>query len=195
MAADLRGRSETPHGIRLVGPVRDRARWHHHVDGAYGLEPFTIDWAAHRAYCPQGHRSASWYPFQHAKGHHYLRVTFAKEDCAGCPQRARCPRAKTPPRSLQLPPQPQQEAIDRMRASLESEEGRQLYATRAGIEGTLSQGVRGCGLRHSRDIGLAKTHFQQGASAAALNFDRLAAWFMPRPRAQTRVSRFAALVA
>jgi transposase len=195
IAADLLVQSETQHGIRLVGPVRDSARWQHHVEGAYGLEQFTIDWAAHSAYCPQGHRSASWYPFQHANGHHYIRVTFAKEDCAGCPQRARCTRAKTQPRSLQLQPQPQQEAIDRMRAYLESEEGRQLYAKRAGIEGTLSQGVRVCGLRHSRYIGLAKTHLQQVASAAALNFDRLAAWFMHRPRAQTRVSQFAALVA
>lgn len=80
-----------------------------------------------------------------------------------------------------------------MRAYLESEEGRQLYAKRAGIEGTLSQGVRVCGLRRSRYIGLTKTHLQQVASAAALNLDRLAAWFMHRPRAQTRVSRFAAL--
>jgi transposase len=82
-----------------------------------------------------------------------------------------------------------------MRAYLESEEGRQLYAQRAGIEGTLSQGVRAFGLRRSRYIGLAKTHLQPVASATALNFDRLAAWLIHRPRAQTRVSRFAALVA
>jgi transposase len=193
IAADLLVQSQAQHGIRLVGPVRDSARWQHHVEGAYALEQFTIDWATHSAYCPQGHRSASWYPFQHANGHHYIRVTFAKEDCAGCPQRARCTRAKTQPRSLQLQPQPQQAAIDRMRAYLESEEGRRLYAKRAGIEGTLSQGVRAFGLRRSRYIGLAKTHLQQVASAAALNLDRLATWFMHRPRAQTRVSRFAAL--
>jgi transposase len=195
IAADLLVQSETQHGIILVGPVRDSARWQHNVEGAYALEQFTIDWAAHSARCPQGHRSASWYPFQHANGHRYIRVTFAKEDCAGCPQRTRCTRAKTQPRSLQLQPQPQQEAIDRMRAYLESEAGRQLYAKRAGIEGTLSQGVRVFGLRRSRYIGLAKTHLQQVASAAALNLDRLAAWFMHRPRTHTRVSRFAALAA
>jgi hypothetical protein len=195
IVADRFVQSAMQHGMLLVGPVRDSAHWQHKVEGAYGLEPLTIDWAAHRAYCPQGHRSANWYPFQHANGHHYIRVTFAKEDCAGCPQRARCTRAKTQPRSLQLQPQRQQEAIDRRRAYLESQEGRQLYAKRAGIEGTLSQGVRVCGLRRSRYIGLAKTHLQQVASAAALNFDRLAAWFIHRPRAHTRVSRFAALAA
>ncbi len=192
IAADLLVQSEAQHGIRLVGPVRDSARWPHHVTGLW-VGAVDDAWAAHSARCPQGHRSASWYPFQHANGHHYIRVTFAKEDCAGCPQRARCTRAKTQPRSLQLQPQLQQEAIDRMRAYLESAEGRQLDAKRAGIEGTLSQGVRVCGLRRSRYIGLAKTHLQQVASAAALNLDRLAAWFMHRPRAHTRVSRFAAL--
>jgi hypothetical protein len=101
---------------------------------------------------------------------------------------------KVQPRSLQLQPQPQQEAIDRMRAYLEGNAGRRLYAKRAGIEGTLSQGVRVFGLRRSRSIGLAKTHLRQVASAAGLHLDRLAAWSIHRPRAHTRVSRFAALV-
>jgi transposase len=195
IAADLLVQSEAQHGIHLVGPVRDSARWHHHVDGAYALEQFAIDWAARNARCPQGHYSVGWYPFQHGNGHHYIRVTFAKEDCAGCPQRARCARAKTQPGSLQLQPPLQQAAIDRMRAYLKSDAGRQRYAKRAGIEGTLSHGVRVCGLRRSPYIGLAKTHLPQVASATAVNFDRLVAWFMHRPRAQTRVSRFAALVA
>jgi transposase len=193
IAADLLVQSEAQYGIRLVGPVRDSARWQHHVEGAYALEPWTIDWATPSASCPQGHRSASWYPFQHANGHHDIRVTCANEAGADWAQRARCTRATTQPRSLQRQPQPPQEAIDRLRAYMESEEGRRLYAKRAGIEGTLSPGVRAFGLRRSRDLGLAKTPLQQVARAAALNLDRLAPWFMPRPRAQTRVSRFAAL--
>jgi transposase-like protein len=54
-----------PKGCRYipVGPVRDSARWQHHVEGAYALEPCTIDWAAYSTRCPQGQRSASWYPF------------------------------------------------------------------------------------------------------------------------------------
>jgi transposase len=69
------------------------------------------------------------------------------------------------------------------RAYLESPEGRTLYAKRAGIEGTLSQGVRVFGLRHCRYIGLAKTPLQQVATAAAITLDRRAAWFVDRPRA------------
>jgi transposase len=41
---------------------------------------------------------------------------------------------------------------------------------------------------------LAKTHLQHVATAAAINIDRIVAWLDERPRAQTRISRFAALV-
>ena len=193
IAADLLVQSEAQYGIRLVGPVRESARWQHHGEGAYARAQCTVDWAARNARCPPGPYSVGWYPVQLATGHHYIRVTFAPEDGAGCPQRARCTRATTQPCSLQRQPQAQQAAIDHMRASLKSDAGRQLYAKRAGLEGTLSHGVRAFGLRRRRSIGLTKTHLQQGAIAAALHLDRLAAWFMHRPRAQTRVSRFAAL--
>jgi transposase len=71
--------------------------------------------------------------------------------------------------------------------------GQDLYAKRAGVEGTISQGVRGFGLRQSRYWGLAKTHFQHLATAAAINLDRLGAWFDNLPLAKTRTSRFARL--
>jgi transposase len=47
------------------------------------------------------------------------------------------------------------------------------YKRRAGIEGTISQGVRTCGLRRWRYIGEAKTHLQHVATAAAINVTRI----------------------
>jgi len=41
---------------------------------------------------------------------------------------------------------------------------------------------------------LAKPHVPHVATAAAINIDRMIAWLDERPRAQTRISRFAALV-
>ena len=76
---------------------------------------------------------------------------------------------------------------------LNSEAGKTLYRRRAGIEGTLSQGVRAFGLRRTRYRGLPKTHMQHVATAAAMNIERLVAWLEERPRATTRTSRFAAL--
>ena len=87
----------------------------------------------------------------------------------------------------------QYEALQAARQLQLTEVGRELYAKRAGVEGTISQGVRGFGLRRSRYWGLAKTHFQHLATAAAINFDRLGAWFNNLPLAKTRTSRFARL--
>ena len=63
------------------------------------------------------------------------------------------------------------------------------YQLRAGIESTLSQGVRTLGLRCSRYIGLEKTSLQHTLTATALNFSRLVSWWdrqrkakPPRPR-------------
>ena len=107
--------------------------------------------------------------------------------------RAGCTRAKHTGRRLRLPPQDQYEALQAAQTWSASEEGQQLYKRRAGIEGTLSQGVRAFGLRRSRYWGLAKPHLQHVAIAAAINIDRLVAWLDERPRALTRLSRFAAL--
>jgi transposase len=90
-------------------------------------------------------------------------------------------------------PREQFKALQEARHRLESENGRQLYNRRAGIEGTISQGVRALGLRKTRYRGLAKTHLQHVATAAAINLDRLVAWFDGVPSGTTRTSRFAAL--
>jgi transposase len=71
----------------------------------------------------------------------------------------------------------------------------QVYARRAGIEGTMAQGTRTGALRRSRSIGLVKTRLMHLLIAAALNFMRVAAWLAEIPRAQTRPSAFAALAA
>jgi transposase len=57
------------------------------------------------------------------------------------------------------------------------------------------QGIRRCGLRQARYRGLARTHLQHLATAAALNVVRLGEWFVGTPRAKTRCSPFAALKA
>lgn len=72
----------------------------------------------------------------------------------------------------------------------ETQEFKQAYNRRAGIEGTLSQGIRVCDLRHARYRGKAKVHVQQVFTATALNFNRISAWFSAQPCAQTRRAPF-----
>jgi transposase len=83
--------------------------------------------------------------------------------------------------------------LSRPRRKLASDEGRSEYKKRAGIEGTISQGVRRGTLRRSRYRGLEKTHLQEVATATAINIVRAVNFLNLEPPAKTRVSRFARL--
>jgi transposase len=167
--------------------------WQTRLEGAYTLDQFTVDWDQQHVRCPQGKVSQSWKTKHQASGGEAVVVRFAMADCGGCESRALCTRAQQRPRVLQLPAREQYEAMRAAREWSHSEQGQQRYARRAGIEGTLSQGVRAYGLRRSRYHGLAKTHLQHVATAVAINMDRIVAWLAGRPQAKTRISRFAAL--
>src|SRR5499426_4072707 len=185
--------SRQDHGIDVIGPTRPNVSWQTQVEGAYRLEQFTIDWEHEQVRCPQGKVSSTWTPQVDSHGTTKISVKFRRRDCDACPERTRCTRAKTMPRHLSLHPRTQYEALEAARARFSSEAGQELYKRRAGIEGTLSQGVRTFGLRRTRYRGLPKTHLQHVAIAAAINVERIVAWFDERPRATTRISRFAAL--
>ena len=193
--AELLVRSRAELGIDLVGPPRVNPTWQTKVEGGYGIDRFEIDWEREQARCPQGKLSSAWRRQVDHTGMPYVSVRFRQVDCAACPARPSCTRAKHQPRHLKLQPRAEYEALRAARERLATTDGRRLYARRAGIEGTLAQGVRAFGLRRSRYRGLAKTHLQPVATAAAINLGRLSDWFRARPRATTRTSRFAARAA
>ena len=87
------------------------------------------------------------------------------------------------------------EALQASRQRQATPEWKERYQTRAGIEGTLSQGIRAFELRRTRHVGLAKTHLQHLLTAAAINLARLYAWLTDIPLAETRTSSFAGLCA
>ena len=143
--------------------------------------------------CPQGQRSHRWKPTHDRHGNPVVYITFAREDCLACPVRQLCTRSATSGRSLTVRPAAQHHAIQAAREQQQSPDFKEAYAVRAGVEGTLSQGVQVCGLRRSRYIGQARTHLQHVIMAAALNLVRVIAWLADVPRRTTRPSRFAAL--
>src|SRR4051812_41678124 len=169
--------------------------WQGKVEGGHTLDRFEVDWDEERVRCPQGKLSSAWSPQVDQAGAPYVSVWFRKTDCAACAARPLCTRAEHQARHLKLPPRAEHEALRAARERLATKEGRRRHARRAGIEGTISQGVRAFGLRRSRYRGLAKTHLQHVATTAAINLDRLATWFRAVPPATTRTSRFAALAA
>jgi transposase len=191
--ADLLVQSQAQRSITLVGPTRPNSTWQAKTPGAYTIDDFVVDWEKQQASCPEGKIASAWTERIDHTGMPYVSVVFSNRDCNACPARALCTRNAKGARRLKLQPQAQYLALQEARQRHVSEEGRLLYNRRAGIEGTISQGVRAFELRYTRYRGLAKTHIQHMATAAALNLDRIVAWLEEVPRALTRTSRFAAL--
>ena len=193
--ADLLTTSLTEHGIRLVGPVRKNSSWQARAGQGFDASQFQIDWDAERVTCPRGQHSTSWtLSNRYAEANfERIHVQFDRRDCAACRVRALCTKSPEAPRKLVLQPRAQQEALRQARAFIGSEAWSALYRERAGIEGTLSQGIRSLGLRQTRYRGLAKTSLQNTAIGAAINVTRVVNWLDCKPRAPTRQPRFTRL--
>jgi transposase len=187
--------SRLTHAVELVGPVLPDTSWQARHPEGFAVSCFAIDWEAQTVTCPQGHRSRRWTPTQANQhgGQELIAIQFDPAHCAVCPVRARCTQAKTGPRTMKLRPQPHHEALQVARQSQTTAAFQTAYAARAGVEGTLSQGIRAFPLRQTRYRGLAKTHLQHLLIATAMNLARVAAWLAETPRAPTRLSSFAAL--
>lgn len=179
-------------GIDLVGPVHRDTSWQAQAGQGFDLTCFTIDWAAKTARCPQDQTSRRWTSTHDQDRNAVIQIQFDRETCIACGERESCTRAASGPRVLKLRPQAQYEALQAARARQETEEFKQRYQRRAGIEGTISQGTHGFDLRYARYRGLAKTALQHVLVALALNLARLVAWWDERPKARTCRSRFTA---
>lgn len=157
----------------------------------FAVGDFTLDWARQVAVCPAGHESTSW-TVDHNQGREVVHIRFSITDCRPCPLKARCTRATR--RVLTPRRRDAYAALAAARARETTTDFTALYRRRAGIEGTISQGVRAMHLRQARYVGLAKTHLQHVLTAAALNLVRLAAWLRGTPLARTRQSAYARLM-
>jgi transposase len=181
------------HQVDLVGPVRTDVSWQARAAQGYDISAFNVDWEAQTVTCPARHTNVTWHPRHDRWGNAVIHVDFHQRHCRPCPHRPLCTHAKTEPRELTLKPRAEHEALLAAREHQTTAAWQAQYAVRAGIEGTLSQGIRAFALRQSRYLGVAKTHLQHVATAAAMNLVRVDAWFEGIPHARTRISRFAAL--
>jgi transposase len=186
--AELLVSSQQDYGIRLVGPTLADNSWQARAGQGFDAAHFQLDWQAEVATCPQGQQSSRW-----GRAGERIEVVFAPQTCADCPVRQQCTHSQTTGRVLHLRPQAAHEALQARRAEEQTPAFRQAYATRAGIEGTLSQGIRGMGLRRAKYDGLSKTHLQHVLTAVAINLVRIDAVLTGTPRGKTRVSPFARL--
>ena len=185
--------SETNHGVEVIGPIKVDTTWQAQAGKGFDISCFTIDWDNQHVTCPGGQRSQVWADSRENAGHPRVYVRFAKGSCQACPMRTDCTRSVKGPRTLSFKPRRQHELLQWARHREHTEEFKERYAKRAGIEGTISQGTRAFGLRRSRYMGQAKTHLQHILIAVAMNLARFVAWVNGVPRSTTRTSLFAAL--
>lgn len=182
-------------GIDLAGPVPSSKSWQDREDEALEHTQFHIDWEQRIATCPSGKTSEHCSDRKTWRGTPSLIFSFRFEDCQICPLRQRCTKAKNVGRTLTVFPKEQYEALLLARHRQQTEDFKSLYSARAGIEGTISQSVRSMDLRHARYIGLARTHLQHIATAAAINVTRIVDWLNGKRPADTRITPFLALAA
>jgi transposase len=190
---DLLVSSKKDYNIDLIGPPKEGPSWRSKVEGAYTLDMFKIDWDKEQVTCPQGKVSSSWNGYN-KNNPNSLTAIFSAKDCRNCTAIDLCVRDKNnPKRKLNFPAKEQYLARKSLCDRISTNDGKKLYNRRAGVEGTISQGVRNTELRQSRYFGLQKTHLQEIAGAVAINLCRLANWIENIPLAKTRESVFARL--
>jgi transposase len=80
------------------------------------------------------------------KGHHHvIKGKFSVKDGGVCPSKGKCTRGTR--RTVTIRPREQYEALGTARLREATAGYQEEYGKRAGVEGTISQGVRACGLR------------------------------------------------
>ncbi|WP_188717366.1 IS1182 family transposase [Paracoccus acridae] len=197
--ADLLVASRVSYALELLGPALPDSSRQAQAGQGFDLSAFTIDWSERIARCPAGQISQSWKEERDERGVAVVRIGFSQKSCNSCPSRVLCspfkPGCRANPRRLTILEQPAHEALQARRREQNGELWKTHYACRAGIEGTLSQGIRSFGLRRCRYLGQAKTHLQHVCTAAAMNLVRVDAWLRGQPRARTRQSQVVALLA
>ena len=179
-------------GVTLTGPVAGAVSHQTAADNGFTSDDFTIDWDSQQVTCPGGKTTTRWNPDRSPEGTPVIRVRFNGGQCRPCPVREDC-TASSLGRRLTLRPRAEHEALRQARADQDTDTWKDRYKARAGIEGTVSQGIQRCGLRRSRYRGLAKTSLQHQLTGAAINLARIDAHLTGTPRARTRTSHFAAL--
>jgi transposase len=184
--AELLVTAQTQHQIDVIGPPFGSYSRRRREEAGYDLQAFVIDWEAQQAHCPQGYTSVNWRPGRDVSGDPVIRIRFDGATCRACPTRRACTSAHVALRQLTVRPQVHHEALQAARQRQETPAFKAQYALRAGVESSLSQGIRRFDLRQSRYTGLARTHLQQLLNATAMNVVRVIAWLWGEPLGERR---------
>jgi transposase len=191
-SAELMVSTQRDFGITLLGPLRIDNSPQARTNSGFDRTAFTIDWDNQRVTCPQGVANTIWSSCTE-RGRPSIVVRFPAPTCQTCPVRAQCTSSTRTGRQLMLRPREIHEMVEQTRAAQTTEEWKQRYAIRAGVEGTIHQATATTGIRRSRYLGLPETHLVHIITATAINLIRLDAWWTEAPPGRTRTSHLATL--
>ena len=152
-------------GMELRGPTRpDPHR------GPYNADAFEVDINKQRAICPQGNRSTQWSRIRDTyMGTKYYRIEWGGQ-CDRCPVQKQCTRSKSGRRILVVGLR--HDLVQKRRAEMRQKGFTKKMYPRNGIEGTLSELVRGHGLRHTKYRGINRVRLSHYMMGAACNIKR-----------------------
>lgn len=185
--------SKEKYNIDIIGPPKEGPTWRAKIEGGYTMDKFTINWDEKTVTCPENKTSTSWF-LTTRDDYRGIISRFSANTCKDCLSRNLCIKPKaTQGRQVVFPEKEQHAAREILVEKLKTEAGKKLYGKRAGVEGTVAQGIKN-GLRRSRYKNHRKTHLQEVAGAVAMNFYRFAAWVNEIPLAKTRKSSFEILM-
>jgi hypothetical protein len=152
-------------GPMAPAPVKDKR---------YSAETFDVCVEERRATCPGEKTNSQCSRLEDAKtGKVTYRFEFRRGDCAQCPLKSKCLGKEQKHRTLVVGEH--HTLIQSRRQEQATEAFQKDMHYRNGVEGTISELVRGHGLRRSRYRGLAKTRLQNYMIGAACNIRRWSA--------------------
>ncbi len=158
--AEIEGRS-------LIGPALGAPQ---NNGGRFTSEDFQIEVENRKAICTAGRENTQCSRLEDQQS---KKVTFRFEWgqlCADCSLRERCVGTEQKHRTVAVGEH--HTALQARRHEQKSESFKEQMKHRNGIEGSLSELVRGHGIRHTRYRGLAKVRLQNYFSGAACNLKR-----------------------
>ena len=170
--------SEAEHSaMELFGPTRPDPH-----KGPYNADAFHVDIEKRQAVCPQGNLSTQWSRIRDAyMGTEYYRIEWASQ-CDFCPVQKKCTRSKSGRRILVVGLR--HDLVEKRRKEMRETEFAKKMHPRNGIEGTLSEMVRGHGLRRTKYRGEARvglSHYLMGAACNVKRYLNLLAFQIRAP--------------
>lgn len=137
--------------------------------GQLGLSDFRLEKSGKVASCPQGHA-----PISSTRKKTRYCAAFDIAYCTNCPNQAICP-AKSGKKAFYLRFTDKQLRIALRRSAVDTDEFKDRYRWRAGVEATMSQFDRRTGVKRLRVRGLKAVRFSATLKALGLNILRAAA--------------------